>query len=62
MTPPKTSPKQYVVQKKVIATSVAEALTLAEGAPIESVFPDTTADVAKCDAIGFKTIPMPEPE
>lgn len=60
MTPP-TSPKMYVVQKKVLACSAQEAMAKAESLPIDSVFPDTTpAEAARVDAIGFKIVPVPE--
>jgi hypothetical protein len=57
---PATAPKQYVIQKKVVAASVIEALQLAELAPVESVFVDASQPETKVDAIGFKTVPVPE--
>ena len=58
---PETTPKQYVIQKKVMARSVAEALQKEADSPIESVFVDANQpEKAKADAIGFKTTPIPQ--
>lgn len=52
-----SKPKMYVIQKKVMAISVPEALRKEPETPIESVFPDTAVgNDAKADAIGFKTV------
>lgn len=52
-------PKRYVVQKHVMAASVAEALAKEPETPVQSVFPDTAPDNNgnQADAVGFKYIP-----
>jgi hypothetical protein len=58
---PDTKPKLYILQKKVLALSVEEAIQKAANLPIDSVFPDANQpEQAKADLIGFKTIPIPE--
>lgn len=60
MKTPSTTPKQYVVQKKVMAYSVEEAIQKAANLPIDSVFPDAVQpESQKSDLIGFKTVPLP---
>ncbi len=54
MTPP-TKPKQYIVQKKVMALSVQEAIEKATEQPVDSVFPDSVQpEAAVVNLIGFK--------
>jgi hypothetical protein len=48
----------YIVQKKVVADSVQEALTKERETHVTSVFPDKDGDDKRLsDVIGFKHIP-----
>jgi hypothetical protein len=48
----------YIVQKKVVADSVQEALNKEPETAVTSVFPDTSPkEHGSADAIGFKHVP-----
>lgn len=49
--------KLYIIQKKVYAESVAEAIQKEKKTPIDSVYPDTSSNNNPSDAIGFKHVP-----
>lgn len=52
-------PQRYIIQKRVIAVSVQEAIKKEPKTPIFSVFPDEKQpeeDKPVTDAIGFKTV------
>jgi hypothetical protein len=53
------TPTTYIVQKKVIADSVQDALAKEPSTPINSVFPDTSPNQGSpADAVGFKYVPV----
>lgn len=53
------TPTTYIVQKKVIANSVRDALAKEPNTPITSVFPDTSPkESSPADAVGFKYVPV----
>ena len=55
-----SKPVRYVIQKKVMASSVQEALSKEPDLPVDGVFPDgIQPENPKADAIGFRTVDLP---
>jgi ACT domain-containing protein len=50
----------YIVQKKVVADSVQEALKKEKSTPVNSIYPEAKPEGSTSDAIGYKYVPVEE--
>lgn len=51
--------KPYIIQRRVLANSVTEALSMEQATPVTAVYIDSTPDNSPTtDGIGFKYVPV----